>query len=752
MITERVVSIPNVHLAILGGGGQGKTSVALHVIHHPRVVETFLDDRVWVPCAEATTVSLFLELLATSLGIPKSARDRRAEIMQALRSGGRRRALVLDNFETPWDIDGHQSEVEDIISGMASIQDVSIIITMRAYIPPTATSRMTWTPPTLQPLSVLHKQAARQLYIALDPVAENDPALDALLSALDYVPLAVTLMARVGLYGETPSMLLKRWNDSLDSTEVLNLGTDQLSSVKVSIEMSVNSNIIKANPDALHLLSILSMLPAGARRDSIAALAPGIASARAIVNLLQATLITLENPRQIVRVLAPIRLYMQQHHPPTPEARLSLHSFYYTLLDTYYSMPGETLWVETLARIGPEEANIETILLDGMNHPDASEERTRAIEAALRFARYQQFTTPRLEIVRAAANCSRAIQNRDLLGRSLYRLGDMLRVLRQYVEATAALEEAREAFRMANDLQGTTVCSFNLGRTLEMMDQNDAAETVLRETRVSFQKLGDSIQAGDCLYSISKTFRNRSRFQEQETTLREALTEYERLGDAFRVAHCLRSIGDSFKGRRMYDEGELHLEKAKESFQKLGDNVGQAECLQSLGDIMRLRGQYEQAESTLKGARETFLKNGDILRQAESLLSLSMTFAALDRFQEADAALNGARESFDRINSVEGKAKCLASSGNMLLKQGAVEKAEVVLKEARVSFESINNTRGAADCLRDLAKLYYTRNQLKEAEEAIKEAQRSYDQLGLAVDAENCRTLLEEDRAQTLAR
>ena len=745
-MAKRVVNVPNLRLAILGGGGQGKTSVALHVMHHPLVVEAFRDDRVWVPCAEATTISLFLELLATSLGIPKSAKDRRAEIMQKLKTEERRRALLLDNFETPWDIDGHQSEVEDIISGLASVQEVSIIITMRAYVPPTATSRMTWTPPTLQPLAVLHKKAARELYIALDPPAESDPSLDALLAALDYVPLAVTLMARVGLYGETPSMLLERWKDSRDSTNVLHLGTDRLSSVKVSIEMSLNSNIMKSNPDALYLLSVLSMLPSGIRREFISKLTPGIISARAIVTLLQATLITLENPLQIIRVLAPIRLYMLQHHPLTAEARSLLHGFYYTLLDKYYSMPGDALWVETLARLGPEEANIETILLDGMNHPDTFEDRPKAIEAALQFTRYQLFSTPRLEIVRACGDCSRKIGNLDLLGRSLYRLGDMLRILRHYSEATTTLEEAREAFQEAGDTGWATVCSFNLGRTLEMMGENDAAETALKQAQAAFLEMGDITKAGEALYSIAKTYGNRGRFRDQEVALREALADFEGINDAFRGAHCLRGIGDACKRRGDYDAAEVALTRARESFLKMGDDIGQAECLQTLGDIMRLRGRYDEAHSTLKEAREIFLRSGDVLRQAESNLSLGMIALALGRFSDAEAGVKQAKEAFDLIGSEEGKTRCLAFRGNVLRARGQFEKAELVLKDAKESFKGMENAQGEADCLRDLGELYFARGRLREAEEAIEGARVSYDRLDLAVDRQKCLVLLEDVR------
>ncbi|KAG8942429.1 hypothetical protein FRC03_003221 [Tulasnella sp. 419] len=54
-------------IAILGPGGIGKTSVALKVIHDALVVERFGENRCWVPCEQATSVPLFVELVAKSL-------------------------------------------------------------------------------------------------------------------------------------------------------------------------------------------------------------------------------------------------------------------------------------------------------------------------------------------------------------------------------------------------------------------------------------------------------------------------------------------------------------------------------------------------------------------------------------------------------------------------------------------------------------------------------------------------------------
>ncbi|KAG6900982.1 hypothetical protein C0995_002994, partial [Termitomyces sp. Mi166 len=66
------------HIILSGPGGMGKTSTALAVMDHNKVKAKFVDDlRVWVPCVKATSFSLFLDTLHTSLAIHKKTGDTR---------------------------------------------------------------------------------------------------------------------------------------------------------------------------------------------------------------------------------------------------------------------------------------------------------------------------------------------------------------------------------------------------------------------------------------------------------------------------------------------------------------------------------------------------------------------------------------------------------------------------------------------------------------------------------------------------
>ena len=58
-------------VCILGPGGMGKTSVSLAVVELPLIKERFPGGNVvWVPCIEATSATLLLEILYIQLQVP----------------------------------------------------------------------------------------------------------------------------------------------------------------------------------------------------------------------------------------------------------------------------------------------------------------------------------------------------------------------------------------------------------------------------------------------------------------------------------------------------------------------------------------------------------------------------------------------------------------------------------------------------------------------------------------------------------
>lgn len=91
---------------------------------------------------------------------------------------------------------------------------------------------------------------------------------------------------------------------------------DCLTSLDRSISVSLDSNVIKATPESLPLLSLISYFPTGVRKEMLAGLASSLDNPeQAILALQRTSLIYFTNEETTYRVLTPIQAFIRQRHP-----------------------------------------------------------------------------------------------------------------------------------------------------------------------------------------------------------------------------------------------------------------------------------------------------------------------------------------------------------------------------------------------------------------------------------------------------
>jgi hypothetical protein len=112
-------------IAILGGGGMGKTSLARAVLHHPDTCTKF-NHRYFVS-AESTTNSIELAaLIAQHLGLEVQQDLTRLVVTSFSRLPSS--LLVLDNLETPWEPIQSRSGVEEFLSLLTDVPHLALIV------------------------------------------------------------------------------------------------------------------------------------------------------------------------------------------------------------------------------------------------------------------------------------------------------------------------------------------------------------------------------------------------------------------------------------------------------------------------------------------------------------------------------------------------------------------------------------------------------------------------------------------------
>ncbi|KAJ7100462.1 hypothetical protein C8R44DRAFT_747510 [Mycena epipterygia] len=312
------------HIAILGPGGIGKTSLARAALHHPEVAAKY-EHRFFVSTDSAMTSIELAALTGSHLGL-KPGKDLTKAVVQFL-SRGPPCLLVLDNLETSWEPLESCSGVEEFLSLLTDIPHLALMITMRGAERP---AKVRWTRPFLEPLKPLSEAAARQTFIEIADDFHDSKEIDQVLHLTGNMPLAVHLIAHLVDY-EGCSSVLARWET--EKTALLSTGYDKRSNLDTSISMSLESP--RMTTDAKALLSFLSILPDGLSDIELVESDLHIQDILGCRATLLRTSLAYSGDKQRLKSLVPIREHMHTSSPPSPPLFSPLCKYFHLVLDLY---------------------------------------------------------------------------------------------------------------------------------------------------------------------------------------------------------------------------------------------------------------------------------------------------------------------------------------------------------------------------------------------------------------------------------
>ncbi|KAJ7349614.1 hypothetical protein DFH08DRAFT_806964 [Mycena albidolilacea] len=259
-------------MAILGGGGMGKTSLARAVLHHA-ITSVQFEHRFFVSAEAATTAVELAALIGLHVGLD-SGKDLTKPVVQYF-SRQELSLLVLDNLETVWEPLKSRGQVEGFLSLLTDIGHLALII----------------------------------------------------LHLTDNMPLAVDLIAHLSDC-EGPSNVLTQWET--EKTALFFVGQDRKSNLDVSISLSLTSP--RVTSDAKELLSLLSIFPDGLSDAELVQSNLRIPNILTCKATLLATSLAYQDGNKWLWSLMPMREHIQCFLPPSKDLTQSLHKHFNALL------------------------------------------------------------------------------------------------------------------------------------------------------------------------------------------------------------------------------------------------------------------------------------------------------------------------------------------------------------------------------------------------------------------------------------
>ncbi|KAJ7632441.1 hypothetical protein FB45DRAFT_912441 [Roridomyces roridus] len=693
-VVTTVISPTPGRVAILGAAGIGKTSIASMMLFDSRVVQCFGAHRYLISCDAAAGKDDLLTSIAGPLGLQGDKIQKK--ILDALGDPEHRKVIVLDNFESPWESNpSSKKEVEGFLTALCSLDSVAVVITLRGAERPAGVQ---WSRPFLPQIGPLDVPSARKAFLALSDCLEDDPWIDPLLAAIDYVPLAIALMANLAETDST-ELLLSRWQE--EHSALLHRTPDRRSSLDTSIGISLNSPRMKAVPEALTLLSLISLLPDGVDNSQLAAIFPNIPKYRRAVSTLYQCAMAYHDGHNRTRVLSPIRAHMMLYHQSDTVRRVSVLTYYMGLAGLSSDLGGPH-GQDIVKRLTPEIGNLHSIVNLTLGSTEESGALLRgAIAAAINLSKFIRYTRlGSLVTLQLASVVADKLQDQTLRADVLYHLAWVL-TGNADGENERFCREALAIYEQTGNLNGQAECNWLLGQIYKGSKRQKECRG-LYEKGLALAKEGQNAYCqAKCLSCLSEIMFYAGDAKTSESLSEEALELFREQEHLTNIGMTLSFLGKVAVSRNDHATANARYDEAAKVLARAGASAQVGRILVSKGDQAFSRCQYSAAREDYLKAVNLYTETGFLQTGPGAFAQLSVGTAAayLHNHSEAIHWLDTAWRTMDKTNfTAYGHLHCEIIYGDLALYKEKYEDAEPFYRRALRAAESLGFVEEEAQC------------------------------------------------------
>ena len=636
-------------LTLTGPGGMGKTRLALQVAAAVR--DRFLGGVIFVDLGTIADPDLLLPTIAQALEVTEVPGQTIGETLAAA-LGGKRRLLVLDNFEQ---ILPAAMGVADLL---AAVPDLTVLVTSRAALRLRGERLRQVVPlevpmPPLPSLDALSQYEAVRLFIArardvlpgFAVTNETAPAVAGICARLDGLPLAIELAAaRTRIL--PPKALLARLGERL---RVATGGARDLPDRQRTLRAAIDWSYELLDPAEQTLFGRLAAFSGGGTLAAVEAVCDverdlGIEVVDGIESPLDKSLLRKdESPEGEHRLvmLETIHEYARERLVASTEqaALRQAHARYYLTLaeeaEPELTGPQQVEWLTCLEA---EHDNLRAVLrwslggtgesavglalagvlwrfwstrghfseglawLDEVLGHDSGTNtvgRVRALTAAGNFARWLGDNIRAAALQEESLALAQELGDRPGIAAALRNLGGLVAGQGDYVRAATLIEESLALYRDLADKQGIAAALLNL--SFIAADQGDYARAAAfdEESLALVQELKDRGGIARALRNLGVLAADQGDYARAAAFYEEGLALGRELGNRRYISWTLLNLGAMASSKDDHARAVAYLDECLMLFRALGDKRGIAEVLRNLGNVAFHQSHYNRAAALL---------------------------------------------------------------------------------------------------------------------------------------------------------
>jgi tetratricopeptide (TPR) repeat protein len=619
--------------AVIGAGGLGKTTLAVHAAHLLR--SQYPDGQLYanllgaarLPVTPSEVLARFLRDLGIEPGrIPADAEERAAHYRSLLND--RKVLIVLDDAKDA-------AHVRPLLPGSASC---AVLVTTRNRMPDLAGGRVV-------DLDVLNDAEAWEMFagiIGQDRAKAEPEATGAVLTACAGLPLAIRIAgARLTARSNwTVRNLARRLADERRRLDELKTGD---LAVRACFEVSFTSlpGPESYEVDPAHAFRLLGLwqgpfigLPAAAAMIG----QPEDAVADALEVLVDAQLLQAPAPdryrfHDLLKNYAAGRAMAEESQADRDDAVSRVLTWYLHTVDAVAHMVSPYRYRIPLApeqpvgeplTFGTAEQALNWCETERANLVAATRQASQAgldvfawqlPVASLSFFNRRTYWADWVETHRIALASARRSGDRRAEALVLNNLG--IGYARRHLdEAVGSFEQALDIRREIGDEYGEAQTASNLADTYSRIGRGDEALDLLKRALAIHRQAGRRYGEGVALDNLGEAYLALGRVEEAVVSLNQAQEIFASIGESRGEGFALANLGAAYLELGRVDAATDCLQRALSLRQALGDQLGEARTLRDLGHAYLAGLQRAEAHQVLAQAAELFAELGDEAQSA----------------------------------------------------------------------------------------------------------------------------------------